>query len=81
MDIVDSDGDGEGDNLTNLSNDPEANDGSPAFSPDGNQSVFRSKRTDADYETFVIDVHGTDLTRLTTNSVADNRPDWGVTPA
>jgi hypothetical protein len=43
--------------------------------------VFRSNPTGTDYEVLVIDVNGTDLTRLTINSVADNRPDWGVAPA
>jgi Tol biopolymer transport system component len=78
--VVESDGDGEGENLTNLSSNPAANDGFPAFSPEGNQIVFRSNRTGTDYEVFVIDMDGTELTQLTTNSVADNRPDWGVAP-
>jgi len=80
MDAVDNDNDGEGDNMTNISNNPDSNDGFPAFSPDGNQIVFRSNPPGEEYEVFIIDVETKDLARLTTNSVADNRPDWGVAP-
>ena len=88
MDAVDSNNDGEGDNMTNISNDSTANDAFPAFSPDGNQIVFRSNRTtgtgvnnpEEDYEVFVTNVNGTGLSQLTVNDEADNRPDWGVAP-
>ena len=76
--------DGEGDNMRNISNNS-ANDGPPAFSPDGNKIVFRSRRTtvdnpEGDDEVFVINVNGTGLTQLTVNDDADNFPDWGVAP-
>ena len=87
MDTVDSDTDGEGDNITNISNST-ANDAFPAFSPDGTKIVFRSHRTtgvnnpEEDGEVFVInfDENLTGLTQLTVNDDADNFPDWGVAP-
>jgi len=45
MDAVDAHNDGEGDNMTNISNSQAANDAFPAFSPDGTKIVFRSTRT------------------------------------
>ena len=89
MDAVDTNNDGEGDNMTNISNDSTANDAFPAFSPDGTKIVFRSNRTtgtgvdnaDGDYEIFVINTNLTGLTQLTKNDKPDNRPDWGVAPA
>jgi Tol biopolymer transport system component len=74
--------------MTNISNDSTANDAFPAFSPDGNQIVFRSNRTtgtgvnnpEEDYEVFVTNVNGTGLSQFTVNDEADNRPDWGVAP-
>lgn len=88
MDAVDNNNDGEGDNMTNISNDSAANDAFPAFSPDGNQIVFRSNRTtgtgvnnpEGDYEVFVINVNLTGLAQITINDDADNFPDWGVAP-
>ena len=88
MDAVDTNNDGEGENMTNISNDSAANDAFPAFSPDGTKVVFRSNRTTGtgvdnageDYEVFVINANGTGLTQLTKNDVADNRPDWGPLP-
>ena len=89
MDAVDTDNDGEGDHMTNISNDSTANDAFPAFSPDGTQIVFRSNRTtgtgvnnpEGDYEVFVMNADGLGgLTQLTVNGAADNFPDWGVDP-
>jgi Tol biopolymer transport system component len=89
MDAVDSDNDGEGDNMTDISNDSTANDAFPAFSPDNTKVVFRSNRNagtgvdnpEQDYEVFVINANGIGgLTQLTKNDKADARPDWGVAP-
>lgn len=80
MDAVDSDNDGEGDNMTNISNYPTDNDGFPAFSPDGTKIVFRSFR-DGDYEVFVVNANdGSGLVQLTNNDDSDNTPDWGPLP-
>ena len=82
MDAVDSDGDGNGDNLIRLANNP-AVDADPAWSPDGNRIVFYSNRG-ANWDIYVMDVvdsagdgNGDNLIRLTNNPVDDIRPDWG----
>jgi Tol biopolymer transport system component len=89
MDAVDSDNNGEGDNMTNLSNDSTASDAFPAFSPDGTKVVFRSNRTtgtgvdndDGETEIIVVNANGTGgLVQLTNNADPDALPDWGPLP-
>ena len=53
MDAVDSDGDGNGDNQTNITNDP-AVDYQPDWSPDGTQISFISNRGDGEYSLWTI---------------------------
>ena len=65
MDLVDADNDGNGDNLTRLTNNT-IGDFSPAWSPDGNKIVFTSNR-DRRNEIYVMNIDGTNQTRLTTN--------------
>ena len=49
MDAVDSDGDGNGEHLTNVTNDPVAVDYQPDWSPDGTQISFISNRESGEY--------------------------------
>ena len=81
MDAVDSDGDGNGDNLIRFTTNPAA-DQSPAWSPDQNRIAFYSAR-DGNFEIYVMDAvdndgdgNGDNLIRLTNNSAHDIHPDW-----
>jgi len=89
MDAVDADHNGEGDNMTNISNDSTASDAWPAFSPDGTKVVYRSNRTtgtgvdnaNGETEIFVVSAEdGSALVQLTNNADPDARPDWGPLP-
>ena len=61
--------DSSGSNAVNLTNNP-ANDGSPAWSPDGSKIVFVSNR-DGNSEIYVMNQNGSNLTRVTTDTAAD----------
>jgi Ca2+-binding RTX toxin-like protein len=54
MDGVDSDGDGNGDNQINVTNDPASVDYQPDWSPDGSQISFISNRVDGEYSLWTI---------------------------
>ena len=58
-------------NLTNNS----ANDGWARWAPDGEHIVFHSNR-DGNFELYVMDSDGLDLTRLTTYPGVDQFPEW-----
>jgi Tol biopolymer transport system component len=86
MDAVDSNGDGNGDNPTRLTNNGSTE--SPSFSPDGKRITF--SMTPADYskenqfQIYVMDAadangdgFGDNLTQLTNNFVGSAGPDWG----
>jgi TolB protein len=49
--------------------------GDPSWSPDSTQIAFASKQ-DGDYEIYVINTTGTNLTALTNNDISDNSPAW-----
>ena len=72
MDAVDADGDGNGDNLVRLIDDPSV-DASPDLSPDG-KIVFSSNRDHEDGEIYVAD--GSGVSRLTNNLAIDGAPMW-----
>ncbi len=51
----------------------------PSWSPDGRKIVFArkmDKNRSSTYELFIIDADGTNLKRLTHNSVSDDAPRW-----
>ena len=66
----------DGANLINLTNHPAA-DGSPDWSPDGNQIAFVSNRDgDDNKEIYAINADGTNPINLTNHPAADGSPDW-----
>lgn len=75
--IADAEGRGAGKNQVNLTNHI-APDEWARFSPDGMQIVFQSKR-DGNYEIYVMDIDGNNLTRLTNHEKTDRRATWSST--
>ena len=53
----------------------DANDWHPNISPDGKQIAFSSDR-DGNFEIYVMDINGDNLTRLTHDAVRDTSPSW-----
>ena len=53
----------------------DADDGSPAWSPDGQRIAFNSNR-DGNYEIYVMNADGSGLTRLTHHDADDYAPAW-----
>ena len=66
--------DSDGSNQTRLTF-HEANDGTSAWSPNGQQIVFRSER-DGNAEIYVMDADGSNQRRLTHHPGIDGQPDW-----
>ena len=64
----------DGSELTQRTDDA-ADDGAPAWSPDGTQVAFHSSR-DGNYEIYVMNADGTGITRLTDNPADDGAPAW-----
>ena len=64
----------DGTHLINLTNHP-AGDGSPDWSPNGNQIAFTSGR-DGNWEVYVINPDGTNPINLTNHPASDGGPDW-----
>lgn len=72
MDAADTNGDGVGDNLVNITNNP-ANDRAPAFSPDGARIAFHSDRGNPPRsDIYTMTVQGADV-RLLTNPAYDDQ--------
>ena len=59
---------------TRLTDDP-ADDGFPVWSPDGRRIAFSSTR-DGDYNIYVMNADGSNLTQLTDDPAADQDPSW-----
>jgi Tol biopolymer transport system component len=57
-----------------------AEDGAPAWTPNGTKIAFDSSSRDGNYEIYVMNADGSGQTRLTHNSADDRRPSWQPTP-
>jgi Tol biopolymer transport system component len=75
MDIADADNDGNGDNLTRLTNHA-AIDDQPAWSPDGAKIAFVRNQGGGNSEIYVMDADGSNPVNLTNNAVFDVEPAW-----
>ncbi len=65
----------DGANRTRLTNHP-ADDGYPAFSPDGQRISFDSDRDEGSFEIYTMNADGSDVRRLTYNSARDVSASW-----
>ena len=62
--------------LDQLTNNP-ADDGHPYYNSDGSKIVFHSNRgTNSDYNIWIMDADGSNVTQLTTHQADDRRPHW-----
>jgi Tol biopolymer transport system component len=75
MDAADVDADGNGDNLTKLTNNA-ASDYTPAWSPDGSTIAFGSDRTGFNQIFVMNSANGSNQTRLTNTSTQEQFPNW-----
>lgn len=69
----------DGSSRRRLTNNPLWKDVAPSWSPDGKKIVFArkmDKKRTSTYELFIMNADGTNLKRLTHNSVSDNSPRW-----
>ena len=67
----------DGTNHRALTSTPEADEGSPAFSPDGKRIAFDTDR-DGNYEIYVADADGRNQRRLTKHPGRDLSPAWSM---
>jgi TolB protein len=65
----------DGSQQTNLTNQPDASDDYPTWSPDGQRIVFYSSR-DYDLEIYSMNADGSDPVRLTNSPGFDGVPAW-----
>ena len=65
----------DGTDPVNLTNQPNSDDGFPAWSPDGSKIIFSSYR-DGNNEIYVMNKDGSQITRLTSNPTDDFAPSW-----
>ena len=80
MDAIDSDGDGNGDNIIQVTNTIMIDHRAPEVSPDGSTIAFGSFR-DGNWDIFVMDSNGNE-TQVTDSPGNDTFPDWspGLVP-
>jgi len=68
----------DGSDQTRLTDNDDALDREPSWSPDGDKIAFASNR-DGNYEIYVMNADdGSDVTRLTDDDADDREPDWGT---
>lgn len=65
----------DGSGVTRVTNTPNAQNTSPAWSADSKQLAFQSNR-DGNDEIYLVNADGSGLTRLTNNSASDGHPTW-----
>jgi Tol biopolymer transport system component len=69
--------DADGSDPVNVTNSPTSDDSDPSFSPDGTKIAFRRQVGIGDTgEIYIVDSDGSDLKRLTQNSLFDAEPTW-----
>lgn len=69
----------DGSGKTNITNTPNADEGSPSWSPDGTQLAFYSNRDDINGEIYVMNADGTGVVRLTNRIGLDGSAAWSPT--
>jgi hypothetical protein len=69
----------DGSGKTNITNTPNADEGSPSWSPDGTQIAFSSNRDEANSEIYIMNADGTGVVRLTNNTTLDASAAWSPT--
>ncbi len=66
----------DGSDPTRLTDNDDANDREPSWSPDGTRIAFTSNRDDGNSEIYVMGADGSDPTRLTRDTAYDSEPSW-----
>ncbi len=70
-----------GSNKVNLTNDHATGEIQPAFSPDGSKIIFVSDENSSNLELYSMNSDGSAMTRLTSDAVRQDNPDWAVPPS
>lgn len=72
--VMNADGTG----ISNISQQANARDTAPTWSPDSSSIVFSSDRENNDFDIYVVKVDGSGLFRLTTTTGLDTEPSWSA---
>ena len=62
--------------VTQLTSGRNHHDSNPRWSPDGRRIAFKSTRSGGQYDVYVMDANGANLTRLTDHPANDHDPVW-----
>src|SRR5205823_3189458 len=74
--IIDIGADNKGSNAVQLTADVKADSAFPAWSPDGSQIAFQSKRGSGNFQVFVMDADGNNKRRLSDGKGYAGQPAW-----